>query len=151
MTKSEKWQIRIVILCGLYFVIRCLVGCEAKAQDRIWSDTLYIGDGVWRHAFVNCDTFHVFLPDSVTDGSRLWYSDSFNVEYPYADTIRIDTVFGIIVYSTTIEVNRIKYGFNIPRKVKIVAWDDGYWFNGYFGYEVGKIEDEDIINFIPER
>ena len=46
MTKSEKWQIRIVILCGLYFVIRCLIGCtpvpcltsEAKYHQRHWYD-----------------------------------------------------------------------------------------------------------------
>lgn len=147
MTKSEKWQIRIVILCGLYFVIRCLVGCEAKAQERIWCDTVYIGDGVWRHAVVNCDTFRIVIH---TDSNLLWYSDSFNIEFLYIDTIAPDTVFGTIVYKTTVEVNRIKYGFNVPRKVKIVAWDDGYWFDGYFGREVGIIKDEDIINFIPK-
>ena len=46
MTKSKKWQIRIVILCGLCFMIRCLIGCtpvpclqsEAKYHQRHWYD-----------------------------------------------------------------------------------------------------------------
>jgi len=28
MTKSEKWQIRIILICGLYFIIRCFTGCS---------------------------------------------------------------------------------------------------------------------------
>jgi hypothetical protein len=43
---SKKWQIRIVLLCGLYFIIRCFVGCstpdcltsEHKYHQRHWYD-----------------------------------------------------------------------------------------------------------------
>lgn len=36
MKISDKWLIRFILLCGLYFILRCFIGCQpAQAQ---WSN-----------------------------------------------------------------------------------------------------------------
>ncbi len=45
MSKTDKWLIRFILLCGLYFIIRCFTGCspvpcmaEHKKFQRHWYD-----------------------------------------------------------------------------------------------------------------